>query len=83
MSDNKYYAAAGSKGYRWLESEVVKTLEKEKDIDESYYIALVDEAVETINKYGDFERFVSDEPFIFDDFMNIPEDAVNDEVPFK
>ena len=58
--DGKYYAAAGSKGYRWLESEMVKVLGKEDDIDRSYYDDLVDTAVETISKYGDFEWFVSD-----------------------
>ena len=26
--DGKYYAATGSKGYRWMESEMVKELEK-------------------------------------------------------
>lgn len=83
MSDNKYYAATGTKGYRWMESEMVRTLGKEDDIDESYYVSLVDDAIDTINKYGDFERFVSDEPyFIEDDFMNIPEDA-GEEIPFK
>lgn len=58
----KYSAVTGSKGYRWLESEMVKTLKKEKDIDRSYYDKLVDEAVETISKFGDFEQFVSDDP---------------------
>ena len=58
----KYSAATGSKGYRWLESEMVKTLGKEKDIDQSYYDKLVDDAVDTIGKYGDFEWFVSDDP---------------------
>ena len=57
----KYSAATGSKGYRWLESEMVKDLGKEKDIDRSYYDKLVDDAVETISKYGDFEWFVSDD----------------------
>ena len=59
----KYGAATGSKGFQWLESEVVKTLGKEKDIDRSYYDRQVDEAVETISQYGDFEWFVSDDPF--------------------
>lgn len=59
--DGKYYAATGSKGYRWLESEMIRTLEKKNDIDKSYYNHLVDEAVETISKYGDFEWFVSDD----------------------
>lgn len=60
--DGKYYAATGSKGYRWLESEMVKTLGKEDDIDLSYYHKLVDDAVDAISQYGDFEQFVSDDP---------------------
>lgn len=59
--DGKYYAATGTKGYRWLESEMVKTLEKENDIDKSYYKKLVDDAVSAISEYGDFEWFVSDD----------------------
>lgn len=54
-----YAAATGSKGYRWLESEMVRTLHKEDDIDRQYYNKLVDEAVETISKYGDFEGFIA------------------------
>lgn len=50
--------------YRWLESEAVKLLGKENDIDKSYYRKLVDDAVEAISQYGDFERFVADEPYI-------------------
>lgn len=49
--------ATGSKGYRWLESDMVKASGKEEDIDISYYNKLVDDAVETISKYGDFEWF--------------------------
>ena len=56
----KYAAAVGTKGYFWLESEAVKLLEKEDDIDRSYYDALVDAAVDVIASYGDFEWFVSD-----------------------
>lgn len=58
--DGKYYAAAGTKGYRWLESETVRQLHNEANIDKSYYQKLVDDAVETIAKYGDFEAFVAD-----------------------
>lgn len=76
--DGKYNAATGTTGYRWLESEMVKTFGKEDDIDTSYYIKLVDDAIDTISKYGDFEWFVSDDhvpPVIPPDFMNIPENA--------
>ena len=79
--DGKYYAATGSKGYRWLEAEMVKELGKESDIDEKYYISLVDEAIDTISKYGDFELFASDDPYFDMSFMNIPE-GVDEEVPF-
>ena len=56
--DGKYYSATGSKGYRWLESEMVQN--NQDIIDISYYKELVDAAVETISEYGDFEMFVSD-----------------------
>lgn len=59
--DGKYSAATGTKGYRWLESEMVKTLEKEGDIDKTYYTKLVDDAVAAISEFGDFEWFVSDD----------------------
>ena len=59
-----YAAATGAKGYRWLESEMVKHLEKEDGIDRSYYDAMVDEAVHDISQFGDFEWFVSDDPYV-------------------
>ena len=43
---------------------MVKELGKEDGIDRSYYDKLVDEAVKTISQYGDFEWFVSDDPYI-------------------
>lgn len=59
----KYSAATGSSGYRWMESEMVRSLGREDDIDRSFYNHLVDDAVETISQYGDFERFASDDPY--------------------
>ncbi|OUP71322.1 hypothetical protein B5F10_04815 [Anaerotruncus colihominis] len=61
-----YAAATGSKGFRWLESEMVRELGKENDIDRTYYNNLVDEAVKSLSSYGDFERFVAAEPFVSD-----------------
>lgn len=83
--NGKYVSATGADGYRWMESELVKTLGKENDIDKSYYRNLVNDAVETITKYGDFEWFVSDDPYIpklKDDFINVPEDAPDDGLPW-
>jgi hypothetical protein len=61
--DGKYNAATGTKGYRWMESEMVKALGKEGDIDKGYYRDLVDAAVKNISQYGDFEWFASDEEY--------------------
>lgn len=47
--------------YRWLESEMVRLLHMEDAVNEKFYINKVDEAVETISKYGDFNWFVSND----------------------
>lgn len=61
--NGKYSSATGAKGYRWLEAETVKNNHMESAIDHEYYISLVNEAIATINEYGDFERFASDDPY--------------------
>jgi hypothetical protein len=78
--DGKYYTATGCKGYRWMESEMVKELGKESDIDESYYISLVDDAVSTISKYGDVEMFVSED--VREKWLIVPEGSP-EEIPFS
>lgn len=60
---DKYTSVTGTKKpdgtrYRWMESQMVLDLHKEDQIDKSYYNRLCDEAIDTIEKYGDFERFV-------------------------
>ncbi len=57
--DGIYSAATGSKGYRWMEAEAVKGTDKEKDIDKSYYQKMVNEAVDAISQFGDFEWFTA------------------------
>ena len=42
-----------------MESEVVKNLGYEEFIDISYYSNLADEAIASINEYGDFETFAN------------------------
>ena len=75
-ADDKYYALSGTKNYRWLESEVVRTLGKQDLIDRSYYDKLVDEAVRTIDEvgercgYGGYKKLVGKEE---DDFEWPPE----------
>ena len=63
QGDNyKFSFAAGTKGYRWMESEVLRTLGEEeamRRINKRYYAALIDDAIATISEYGDFETFAS------------------------
>lgn len=58
----KYDGVTGTVGYRWLESESIRARcldHPENIVDKSYYISQVDDAIAAINKYGDFEQFVS------------------------
>lgn len=57
--EGKYYAVTGTKGYRWLEAPIVKKLAMEEAIDQSYYRMLIDNAIEHINKFVDFEELKS------------------------
>lgn len=89
IDGDKRAAAAGTTGYRWLESETIRDV-NEDAIELSYFTKLVDDAVETISEYGDAEWFMSDDPYIpekkskddLDDFMNIPIDS-DEEVPWN
>lgn len=82
VHEGKRYAAAGSTGYRWLESDMVRDMGLEDQIDYGFYDKLLNDAVDTISKYGDYEWFVSDDPYIPDpDFMKVPEPEV-EELPW-
>ena len=93
--DGKYFAASGSKGYRWLEAEMVHSLGKENDIDQRYYASMCDASVDAINKYADFAWFTSNDPYVNgnDDINNhytpienrlrpIGDDEMDGDVPF-
>jgi hypothetical protein len=56
--DGKYNAATGTKGYRWMESKMVKENGLEDKVDISYYARLVDDAKAAIAEYGDVDEFI-------------------------
>ena len=62
-ANDKYYSVAGTKGFRWMETEIIKKLNKEDDIDRNYYDILVEKAKNTISKYGDFDWFTPGAPW--------------------
>ena len=80
--DTKSYAS-GTKGYRWLEAEMVKTLGKEDDIDYSYYDELVNKAFDHIQEFGDAERFINDKTALFGtlSFVDV-KPGVPDKIPY-
>lgn len=91
--NGSYSAPSGTKGYRFLESETIRNLKNEVNIDIDYFVKLADDAKETIEKFGDFEMFVSEDdvleidpaetehPTEFDQ-INIPE-GIDLEIPFS
>lgn len=83
VNEGKNYAAPGSSGFRWLESETVKALGKDADIDKLFYESLINDAIDTISKYGDYEWFVSNDPYIskIPDFVNVLPGG-EEEMPF-
>lgn len=70
--DGKYYAATGTKGYRWLEAEMVKDLNRMEDIDRSYFEDLAESAVDNVSKFGDFEWFIADDSTLTHSAGDIP-----------
>lgn len=62
-TDGKYGAVGGTKDYRWLEADFVKSRNYQENIDMSYFRDLADVAMQTIGVYGNFELFVSEDDF--------------------
>lgn len=61
FKDGKYYAISGTKGFRWLESDIVSSQDLIKEIDLTYHNGLVDAAADQISKFGDLTWFRSNE----------------------
>lgn len=59
--EKTYAAVTGTKGYRWLESEMVHELQMEDEVNRSYFDKMADDAADAIAKHGDFEWFVADD----------------------
>lgn len=60
--EKTFAAVTGTKGWRWMESEMVKNLNKEASIDIAYYETLAKKAEDAISAYGSFEAFVHAPP---------------------
>ena len=58
VKDENYYAVSGTKGHKWIEAEIAKSM-PDLQIDMSYFEKLKDEAIRTIEEFGSFQKFVS------------------------
>lgn len=65
-NDGSYSFPSGSKGYRWKQTEIIKEMGLENEIDLSYYNNKIDDAISAISKYGDIEWFLNGEESIID-----------------
>ena len=59
--NGKFVSATDAEGYRWLESEMIRSLHMEDSIDRDFYRAKVDNAVAAIEEFGNFDQFISDD----------------------
>ena len=57
--DGKFYAATGSKGYRWREGESLVNADRMDMVDMGYFQGLCETAKQAIEEYGNFEKFRS------------------------
>lgn len=58
VAPDKYSAAPGTTGYRWMEAEKVSAANYYDHIDQSYFDSQIDDVIATIRSFGDYEWFV-------------------------
>lgn len=59
----KYAAVEGTKDWRWKETEVIRSLKLEDQINMDFFRNKLDEAIDTLAQFGDVDKFLSDEPY--------------------
>lgn len=78
LRNGKYSSVNGAKGYRWMEAQMAKHLNKQDCWSRSYFNNLVDGAIAAVNSFGSFDRFVDlSKPY------DISEPVDNDRAPWE
>jgi hypothetical protein len=57
VKEDNYYAVSGTKGHKWIEAEIAKSM-SDLQIDMSYFEKLKTDAVNTIEAFGSFQDLV-------------------------
>lgn len=82
--DGKFYAATGSKGFRWREGESIRGANRMDLIDIGYFEDLAHTARKAIEEYGPFDEFASEEaPKKVPSFISIDEVLDNSDRMFS
>ena len=82
LRGDKYVAATGTKGYRWMDVEMVTELGKQDDIDMSYYEQQQLEAKKDIAEFGDVDQFMDASILLANNWVDVPPYADKDEIPY-
>ena len=59
--NGSFAAAPDSDGYRWMEAENVIMLKRQDKVDYRYFDDLCNDAINTINQFGDFYEFIDEQ----------------------
>ena len=83
----KPQSPAGSKGYRWVETQVTRDNLTIDDIDKSYYQKQVDDAIRDISLYCSYDWFIDGESkvmptMVYDEEYKIERPMTDEEMPF-
>jgi len=60
VKNGKYYAVSGTKGWRWLERDMVRELNLQDRIDPAYHSQLVSNVVDHLGEFGDVMGFLNE-----------------------
>lgn len=72
VKEGKRYAASGTKGYKWLETETVVYRNDLSIINRDYYISKCNDAIDVLKSFGDYEWFVNPDEITVDNFIDYP-----------
>lgn len=73
----------GAKGYRWMESNRAKILNLQNEYDHRYFDNLIQGAIDNVNAFGSFDRFVDlTRPYVApEDISPAYDDSISSAVP--
>lgn len=67
LRNGKYVSVTGTKDYRWMEAETAKRLGLQDEYSREYFDNMLQDAIKSIELYGDFDSFIdTSRPYDYD-----------------